>query len=1859
VYLRTAAGNVTTADGRKWERMGTGSITFRAGDLLDPTTWQADVPDDVSDAIVDRALSVTSLIEGIRALLAEARAAMDGAANGQQVPVVGQALDAGSAAVEKLDQAAAALEQLAAAVESQATAGNVRNAVRNFLSTRLGALGILLGTPEVVVECGDAVCADSAPVLDVTDVSVRFSLGKGATATTPTVATGVPGLAVGTDAKASASVAWRLDVAVGVDRDGFYLDPTNASGRPAELTVDATASVPSSFDGTLAGLPVHLSEDPGPDLTLHLGADLLGSAPIRLPELIERGADVLDPSSVMLTAQGCADLDLAFDVRLPVNDDPPTALPGLEGVIDLLVDWNGCGATGDPVDIRDGLDAVGTLAIRDVRLDAGRTVTDLVGPVLGNLQHLTMPMQPVVDKVTSPIPVVSDLARMVGRDEVTWLDAFEAQQAASGNDVTAITTLVRLIDYVNAFDAASQPNLTVPVVDRLDVDLNAAGRHYADPQQAIDEMIGQIPELNDVRADLEAAGWTIETDIAEVAPEEGGASFTFPVIEDPVLLVQLLFGKDVDLAVFDAGPLRADAPFDYAYGLPFAKVGIRGTAAVEGHFAVSYDTAGIRRLVAERPLQLSSLGALVHGLAIDDLDASGADVPEIRLDANVTAYAYAGVPGANIEASGGVRGFAQANLHDEDGDGKLRYEEVRSRIQDPLCLFDIDGRIAAFLQVTGQLGFLRGTRQIVPPFVLLSYQSGPDGACGLIGGGDPNDPDPPEGTTLELARQQGAGLDLNVGLAADLLDGEYDDPDHPADRAEHVTVTDHGNGSVTVTLEGASKRYGDAQHPIAELFANFGIGDDTFEMVRSPNAGPRPPVIAHVQMGSGNDVVIGGPANDSIVGETGDDVLRGGPGNDTIVGSEGNDTIYGETGNDPALNGGPGADHIEGGDGSDGLRPGDGADVLIGGVGNDSLGDSFPGSSATTSGPDVMDGGPGADGLIGSSNGDLLIGGVDETPTTSQDDHIMGRGGNDCIVGDGGVAPDLAELQGPVCLGLVSLDGPGGSDYGIGEDGDDVIVTGGGFSETLLGGNGNDWLDGGSGTNKLVGDAGDDTLIAREGNDTLEGGTGNDVMFAGEGVDTLTGQVGNDAMYGEGGNESSFQGGDGDDVMDGGPGNDTLRAGNGNDVAVGDAGTDQVFGDAGNDRVEGDADADQVYGDGSLTAGTTTDGNDLVTGGPGNDTILAGRGDDFVDTGSGDDTADAGAGNDRVAGGPGSDRLHGKAGDDTVDGGPGNDAVAGDSVTLTEATNPPSTWPNGALRLRPSFDATIGGDDVLVGGGGEDFAYDTVLTPPSSASMSNVRLTVTDPADHGATGTTATQFVYTPAAGYQGSDSVGYRLTNSTTGALVAEGRVSVTYLTNRPPVANGDTVTTDQGRPVTADALGNDTDPDGDALAATALDAGTAHGHVVLDPDGRFTYTPDPDFAGADGFDYTIADDRGLTATGHVTVNVRPDLAGPAVACEQPSGWSAEEVTVGCVASDGGSGLADPDQASFELTTAMGVGLEGGYPLDPPAVCDRAGNCTDRAPFEVLVDRKGPEVTSATDGTTFGPGTATITAEVACADAGSGVADGGCPDHGRSLDTSPGEHTFTATGTDRVGNATTRTFRYAVAAADLPTVSVGDASVVEGRRGTRRVYVPVTLDRAVDTPVSVIASVKDGTATVGGDVRGPLAPSVVRFEPGPRGVGPVQRYVVVEVLPDFLVEGDETLDVLLTDPSGAELGRAAGTITILDDDPSGTGATVSVGDATVVEGDKDARRARVAVTLSGPATAPVTVTAVFRAGAFLDTARVTFEAGQVSGYADVPVLPDVEVDGDQGIEVRLLSRDVPVHRAIGKVTVLDDDGLS
>lgn len=163
------------------------------------------------------------------------------------------------------------------------------------------------------------------------------------------------------------------------------------------------------------------------------------------------------------------------------------------------------------------------------------------------------------------------------------------------------------------------------------------------------------------------------------------------------------------------------------------------------------------------------------------------------------------------------------------------------------------------------------------------------------------------------------------------------------------------------------------------------------------------------------------------------------------------------------------------------------------------------------------------------------------------------------------------------------------------------------------------------------------------------------------------------------------------------------------------------------------------------------------------------------------------------------------------------------------------------------------------------------------------------------------------------------------------------------------------------------------------------------------------------------------------------PDSTPPQVACGASDGvWHSSNVSIACTASDPESGLANPADANFNLTTNVLAGTEtANAATNTREVCNTVGGCSTAGPISGnKVDRKAPTntITSPASNATYQLN-ATVAASYACTDNGSGVASCQGPvANGSPIDTSStGTQTFTVTSTDNVGNKVAIAVTYSV----------------------------------------------------------------------------------------------------------------------------------------------------------------------------------------------------------------------------------------
>jgi hypothetical protein len=114
----------------------------------------------------------------------------------------------------------------------------------------------------------------------------------------------------------------------------------------------------------------------------------------------------------------------------------------------------------------------------------------------------------------------------------------------------------------------------------------------------------------------------------------------------------------------------------------------------------------------------------------------------------------------------------------------------------------------------------------------------------------------------------------------------------------------------------------------------------------------------------------------------------------------------------------------------------------------------------------------------------------------------------------------------------------------------------------------------------------------------------------------------------------------------------------------------------------------------------------------------------------------------------------------------------------------------------------------------------------------------------------------------------------------------------------------------------------------------------------------------------------------------------------------------------------------------------------------------------------------------------------------------------------------------------------------DLPQVSISGTTVVERDGPGLVASLPVVLDQASPTTVTVPWSSANGTATSPSDFT--AASGTFTFAPGQTA-----KTVQVAIMGDLVPEPSESFSVNLGTPTGATLAASAGVVTIRDDDPA------------------------------------------------------------------------------------------------------------
>jgi Ca2+-binding RTX toxin-like protein len=958
------------------------------------------------DAFSDLLNELKDELDGVQGLI------NDAVDLGQGIPVIGDKI---KEVGHILDSYAADLVTNLATLAEDAAADVVESLIANVLSSDpLNILGdkngdSLINSDDVTVTFGSSgdLCSMTVATRLTREIA-EFNLGDAAGFNI-----GLPSLPF--------RIAASGGITVGVDVDWpefkFTLDPNDGVTIDLSPAMDVELNVHAGLmEGTQLSAEIgflHATVTDGIELTDNNGTQYLNTE-LAASFQVDLGVD--QNGIIEVDTSIVAEADVALHVKAMINQD----FPSIE--TDFHMHWGGLEAG----------DAEPTVAFKNITVDLGSYVSEMLSPIVDVIQKATEPIKPIVDFVTDPIPVLSDLTNILGLGNVSLLSLAELGDDYLGSSgykeiIEIIEIVVQIVDIANQFEDPSGPTLKINVGDvSLNGDNNndgmsdngdlrnkPAAKDVSDiSEKELTDLVTSVTSLTNIKDAIEN-----NPDI----PDDrfsSGISYDFPFLNDPLGAIgKLLVGRDANLFTFTVNAqIQADAEISAPIGLGIDVV-VQGNYDLDTTIELGYDTFGLRKFIAKGIDNNGGFDGddLLDGLYID------AD-SHIHMDGGFAAGAAADYLVFHAQVTGGVWGGLHINMPDEselvdggaysDNDpGKIRpFSELGN------CLFATDGSLNAGLKAKVRIGTdLIGIEEewTIAETEIFSF----DFPC------VPNpfrEPEPPNLATFDPLTGL---LHLNIGpdgTDRNVFDTEESEqykltvgipkPDDP--------VPPNGGDIIVVQAFGFSERF----VGVKTITGNAGTLNDSVKIFKSENPVDFPlTAMIILEGGEGNDILqYQGTGIATIYGDdaannvSGDDYLIGGDGVNKLFGGRGNDVLTGGA-SENLLNGGDDDDTLTGGsgpnqlgavwnggvllteDGDDDLLPGAGVNVMRGGAGDDHLqaGDMN----------DDLDGDEGNDHLSAGAGSAILVG-------NRGDDYITWR------VGDG--IPQLIEgSAGTNTLGLL------------------------------------------------------------------------------------------------------------------------------------------------------------------------------------------------------------------------------------------------------------------------------------------------------------------------------------------------------------------------------------------------------------------------------------------------------------------------------------------------------------------------------------------------------------------------------------------------------------------------------------------------------------------------------------------------------------------------------------------------------------------------------------------------------------------------------------------------------------------------
>ncbi|MBW4662099.1 MAG: DUF4347 domain-containing protein [Drouetiella hepatica Uher 2000/2452] len=400
-----------------------------------------------------------------------------------------------------------------------------------------------------------------------------------------------------------------------------------------------------------------------------------------------------------------------------------------------------------------------TIGLKDLGLDMGSFLTKFAKPVIDGVNEVIDPIKPFIKTLNTDVELMktlglSGLFDQDGNGQASILEiaitlASISRKLGSTQYAEFFETVVKVVDLIEAMDKVSKKlakgdNLVLPLMDEYHLQLKPGGDEeeegaggQAGGEPADDKALPKSPTEKSTLEHQESAPATPGVDgLGDAAGESDNAAgddmaqlagklnnlkgLKFPVLDDPVSLVNLLFGKDVNLVTYELPELKLEFEIEKKF-YPFPPYPVYGKLAGKfeavADLGFGFDTYGFSQW-SDADFALKDSYKVFDGFFLMDWTGKSYtsngepdDKPELSATAEIEAGAGANLGPVSLYLGGGIGAEIALDLEDVgesrddlgDSDGKVRGSEIIKGISNPLSLFELYGRLYAFLKALIEL----------------------------------------------------------------------------------------------------------------------------------------------------------------------------------------------------------------------------------------------------------------------------------------------------------------------------------------------------------------------------------------------------------------------------------------------------------------------------------------------------------------------------------------------------------------------------------------------------------------------------------------------------------------------------------------------------------------------------------------------------------------------------------------------------------------------------------------------------------------------------------------------------------------------------------------------------------------------------------------------------------------------------------------------------------------------------------------------------------------------------------------------------------------------------------------------------